>query len=208
MNLAPSIFTGSCHIDPDIGIAAITGFKGTRLCPRNKLVLNISKIKSIVFGTNHSLNPKPQLHLVMNNVEIEQVDVSWSKHINKTVAKMRRSLSIINRCSAFLTILSTRQVLLALVLLHLDYCSVAWSGATKRDLEQLQFAQNRAARLALKSTHRANIDDVHVNLLWLKVVERLTSSQLVFVRGVDKLNAPSCLFKILGHPCIPHKTCH
>jgi hypothetical protein len=42
---------------------------------RNKLVLNISKTKSIVFGTNHSLNPKPQLHLVMNNMEIEQVDV-------------------------------------------------------------------------------------------------------------------------------------
>ena len=40
---------------------------------RNKLVLNISKTKSIVFGTNHFLNPKPQLCLVMNNVEIEQV---------------------------------------------------------------------------------------------------------------------------------------
>jgi hypothetical protein len=36
---------------------------------RNKLVLNISKTKSIVFGTSHSLNPKPQLHLVMNNAE-------------------------------------------------------------------------------------------------------------------------------------------
>ena len=43
---------------------------------RNKLVLNSSKTKSIVFGTNHSLNPKPQLNLVINNVEIEQVDVT------------------------------------------------------------------------------------------------------------------------------------
>jgi hypothetical protein len=34
---------------------------------RNKLVLNISKSKSIVFGTNHSLNPKP---LVVNNLEM------------------------------------------------------------------------------------------------------------------------------------------
>ena len=40
---------------------------------RNKLFLNISKTKSIVFGKNHSLNPKPQLNLVINNVEIEQV---------------------------------------------------------------------------------------------------------------------------------------
>ena len=82
---------------------------------RNKLVLNISKAKSIIFGTNHSLNPKPQLHLVMNNVEIEQVEVnkllgvtldckrSWSKHIDTTVAKMGRSLTIIKRYSAFLT---------------------------------------------------------------------------------------------------------
>ena len=66
---------------------------------RNKLVLNISKTKSIVFGTHHSLNPKPQLNLV-NNVEIEQVEVtkllgvtldcklSWSKHIDTTVAKI------------------------------------------------------------------------------------------------------------------------
>ena len=41
---------------------------------RNKLVLNISKTKSIVFGTK--LNPKPQLTLLMNNVEIEHVEVT------------------------------------------------------------------------------------------------------------------------------------
>jgi hypothetical protein len=43
---------------------------------RSKLVLNISKTKSIVFGTNYSLNPKPQLHLLMNNVEIEQIEIT------------------------------------------------------------------------------------------------------------------------------------
>ena len=58
---------------------------------RNKLALNISKTKIIVFGTKHSLNPK--VNLVINNVEIEQVEMtklpgvtldcklSWSKHI-------------------------------------------------------------------------------------------------------------------------------
>ena len=43
---------------------------------RNMLILNISKTKSTVFGAYHSLNPKPQLHLVMNNVEVEQVEVT------------------------------------------------------------------------------------------------------------------------------------
>ena len=61
---------------------------------RNKLVLNISKTKSIVFSTNHSLSSRPQLNLVMNGVSVEQVEetkllgvtlyckLSWSKHID------------------------------------------------------------------------------------------------------------------------------
>ena len=76
--------------------------------------------------------------------------LSWSKHIDSTVAKMGRSLSVIKRCCTFLTTLSTRQVLQALVsiflttlstrkvlqvlvLSHLDYCAVVWSDATKKD---------------------------------------------------------------------------
>jgi hypothetical protein len=40
----------------------------------NKLVLNISKTKSIVFGTNPSLSPRPQLNLAMHGVAVEQVE--------------------------------------------------------------------------------------------------------------------------------------
>ena len=71
--------------------------------------------------------------------------LSWSKHVDTTVAKMGRSLSIIKHGSISLTTPSTRQVLEALVLSHLDYYSVMWSGATKRDFRKLQLAQNRAA---------------------------------------------------------------
>ena len=126
----------------------------------------------------------------MNNLAIEQVEEtkllgvtldckwSWSKHIDTTVARMGRILSIIKCLSTFLTALSTRQVLQALVLSHLDYCSVVWSGATKRDLGKLQLAQNRAARLALGCTQRAYINNMHVNPSWFNVEERFTSSLL------------------------------
>jgi hypothetical protein len=68
--------------------------------------LNISKTKSIVFGTKHTLNPKTQRNLVINNVEIEQVEMtkllrvtldcklSWSKHIDAVVANMGGMLSV------------------------------------------------------------------------------------------------------------------
>jgi hypothetical protein len=85
----------------------------------------------------------------------------------------------------------------ALDLSHPDYCSVVWSVATKRDLGKLQLAQNRAARLALGCTQRANINNMHVNLSWLKVEEIFTSSLLVFMRGM--LISPSYLFELLAH---------
>ena len=59
-------------------------------------------------------------------------------------------------------------------------------------------AQNRAAQLALKCTQRVNINNMYVHLSLTKW-RRLTSSLLVFVRSVDKLNTPSCLFKLLAH---------
>jgi hypothetical protein len=46
-----------------------------------------------------------------------------------------------------------------------------WSGATKKDLGKWQLAQNRATRLALGCTQRANINNMHINLSWLKVEE-------------------------------------
>ena len=97
------------------------------------------------------------------------------------------------------TTLSTRQVLQDLVLSHLDYCSVVWSGSTKKASGKLQLSQNRAAWLALGCTQRANINNMHISLSCLKVEERLTSSLLLFMRGIDMLNAPSCLIELLAH---------
>jgi hypothetical protein len=80
----------------------------------NKLVLNISKTKNIVFGTNHSLSARPQLNLVMNSVaeDIEELrrlnDLALpyivnchGQNIDSMAANMGRGLAIIKRCSAF-----------------------------------------------------------------------------------------------------------
>ena len=48
------------------------------------------------------------------------------------------------------------------------------------------------------------MNNMHLNLSWLKVEERLTSSLLVFVRSVDMLNAPRCLVKLLAHSLDTH----
>jgi hypothetical protein len=71
--------------------------------------------------------------------------LSWSKYIYAVVAKMGRSLSIIKRCSAFLPTQSTRQVWQAIVLSHLDYSTVVWSGATKKGLRKIAIGSEQGS---------------------------------------------------------------
>ena len=113
---------------------------------------------------------------------------------------MRRNISVVKRCSSFLTPDNqhlTKQVLQTLVLSHLHYCSVVGSGATKMNLGKLQRVQNRAARLALKCKPRANINYMHDQLHWLKVDVRLKTSLLSFIKNINTSNNPDWLFRQL-----------
>ena len=86
---------------------------------------------------------------------------------------MERGLSVIMRCSDFLTPHSKKQALEALVLSHLD-CPVVWSSAARKDLVKLQLAQNRAACLALHCNQRADKKYyIYASLSCLRAEERL-----------------------------------
>lgn len=175
----------------------------------NKLVLNIGKTKSILFGTKCSLKTRPRLDLVLNNVAVEQVHeikllgvtldctLSWSRHIDEVVKKMGRNISVVKRCYSFLNSYLIKPVLQTLVLSHLDYCSVVWSGTTKKNLGKLQRVQNRAARLALCCTTRANVNKMHSKLYWLPVDERLKTSLLGFINKINLWKTPDCLYRQL-----------
>jgi hypothetical protein len=121
------------------------------------------------------------------------------------VAKMGRVLPMMRHFSAFLPSQSTRQFLQFLVLSYLDYCPVVWSGAENKDIGKLKLVQNRAACIALRCSLKVNVNNMHVNLSWLKVEERWTASLLVFVQGVDVLKVPICRFKQLEHSADTHR---
>ena len=131
--------------------------------------------------------------------------LSWSKHIDSMAAKMGSGLSVIGSWSAFLflTSQSTRQVLQA-------YYPAVWSCAAKKDMGKLQLAQNKVACITLRCTRRESVSNMYVSLSWLKVEERLTASLFVFVRGIDVLKVPNCLFMQLAQSSDTrrYKTCN
>jgi hypothetical protein len=52
--------------------------------------------------------------------------------------------------------------------------------------------------------HREIIFIICMSISWLNMEERLTSSLLVFMRGIDMLNEPNCLFELLAHSLDTH----
>ena len=97
----------------------------------------------------------------------------------------------------------------ALVLSNLDYCSVGWSSAERKDLVKLQLAQNRAACLALHCKQMADINTMHASLSTKSWGETECITSSFYKKHVLKI--PNCLHSQLTHSSdkhLPHQTCH
>ena len=107
----------------------------------NKLALNISKTKYMIFHTSNRKITYPNLKI--NNINIERVTqfnflgvmfnshMDWSRHINYISMKISRSTGILYRLkdiypqSVLLTLHNT------LILPHLHYCLLLWGSTEK-----------------------------------------------------------------------------
>ena len=172
----------------------------------NKLILNISKTKSIMFGSKYRLLHNPKINIQIDGQTIQQVktvkllglcldcSLSWSDHINRVVAKMGRAVAITRKCAPFLISQLFHQVVCSLVLCHLDYCSVVWSAASNSLLNKLQVAQNKAARLVLGCSPRTSVAEMHERLTWLRVKDRLSANVLIYLHRIINTQTPKFFY--------------
>ena len=86
------------------------------------------------------------------------------------------------------------QVAKSLILCHLDYCAPVWSSASKGQLKKLQTAQNRAARLVLHCPIRTNTINMHHQLSWYTVENRLAFNMITFFRSTVFFSQPVFLY--------------
>lgn len=172
----------------------------------NKLTLNASKSKYMLFGTTARINSTQDLHIQVKGTDIKRTsaikylglwldeNLTWSTYIDKLCKNVSRRLSLLSRVRRFIDIKTLNLLYNALVLPKFDYCDVVWSNCNQTMSQKLQRLQNRAGRIItgtklrefssakirkrLKWTELSARRDFHLSLFTFKCLNDLAPPQL------------------------------
>lgn len=150
----------------------------------NKLTLNVSKTKCMLFGTPGMLKSTRSLALQHGGEVIEQVsdfkylgvvmdsELTFSAHIAGLARKINSRLGVLGRVRKFLP--QDLRVMLynALVLPHFDYASIVWSNTHAKYTDRLASLQARAGRIILGLPRLSSSERVLRTLEWIPMKDR------------------------------------
>ena len=124
--------------------------------------------------------------------------MSMTKRISDICKIASRNLSIIRKIRKFLDVDSTKIIVHALVMSHLDYCNSLLFGLPKSSLARLQCIQNTAARLILKLDNYSSIANALKTLHWLPINTRIEFKILVTTYNALYNTGPSYISNLLS----------
>ena len=123
----------------------------------NKLALNESKTKYMIFHTSYN-KPPTSFQIILNNIELERVENSkflgviiqenlmWNTHINYICNKVSKATAILAKLKHYLPKYVLKIIYNSLALSNMTYALSAWGAAPKSPIDRL---------------HRSAIDRMH-----------------------------------------------
>ena len=138
---------------------------------KNKLHLNVSNTKSMLFGTPQRLKSTKRtttFEIKVCDEVVERVDVfkylgvvmdvnlNWHSHIEAAARKISSTIGVLRRVKPYLTIDLSKMVYNAIVLPHFSYCDVIWGSSDPSCISRLQNLQKRCARVILSKSNRSH----------------------------------------------------
>ena len=131
---------------------------------QNKLHLNVSTTKSMLFGSSQRLSSTKdpdnfEIKVCDDVVERVQVfkylgvhmnlNLNWHTHVEKKSKKISSKIGILRLIKPFLTIDLSKTMFNPIVLLHFTYCDIIRASSGETNMSRLQKLQNTCARVFL-----------------------------------------------------------
>ena len=158
----------------------------------NRLSVNVSKTKYVLFGTAQSKLTTKKQDLILRKNKIEQVEcikflgvyiqehLTWSRHINHLISKLRSILVTVIQVKS---LLSKRSLLLyhSLINSQLSYCILNWCYGNKTLVKRLQRLCYKFVELISGINSNSSVcDNMKENKL-LTIDQLLTKELIVFM---------------------------
>ena len=163
----------------------------------NKLSLNASKTKFMVFNMPQKKVVIPRLKLA--DTEIESVDqfnflgitldkhLNWNAHTNKLFGKISRNTGILNKIKLFLPSRILKTIYSSLILCQLNYGILVWGQNYKRMFK----LQKRVMRIITCSKYNAHSEPLFKELKLLKLEDIRKLQELKFYYKLVHRQLPS-----------------
>ena len=153
---------------------------------KNQLKMNEDKTEVIRIGTRNKMaKVQGPESLTVMNCEVPFIDkvknlgvhidstLSFDAHIGQLCRGLYLQLRRIGQIRPYLSIDSTKKLVVAFVLSRLDYCNALLAGLSEEKIAKLQRIQNNAARLVLRKSKRDSVTALLHELHWLPVSARI-----------------------------------
>ena len=151
-------------------------------CFDNRLLLNASKTKLMLFGSRQMIAKVPNFNLSLLGKDLVPTrcardpgvifddQLTFSDHTIKTVPSCMSSLSQINRVKHAFSKELLITIIKSLVFSKIFYCSSVWSNTSATNINKLQAIKNFAARIVNNSRKFDHITPILKELIWMPIV--------------------------------------
>lgn len=142
----------------------------------NRLSLNPSKTKYIVFKGGTKKCDFGNLHININGIPLEQIgsqfndkttkflgvyvdeSLTWKYHLSHVNTKISRAMYGIKKAKHFLPAQSLKTLYAALIQPYISYALIAWGNATVSNLQRTIKLQKRAIRIVTNSAYNSHTE--------------------------------------------------
>ena len=175
----------------------------------NALCLNVGKTKAIIFGSEYNINILKGVKLpgieVRDGVFVPFVDtvtnlgvvmdskLTWKAHVDAITRKVNRALYGLKSFRSCTTEALRKQLASALVVPHLDYCSLVYLDVTNDLQIRLDRLQNSCVRYICGARKDEHITPYRRKLGWLKLSARRDYYAAILMYKIICINQPPYL---------------
>ena len=184
----------------------------------NKLSLNIDKTNYIVFNRGTKYKWDRNIHIdgkIVDHVYktkflgvVIDSKLTWHDHISTICKIIARNTGILSRLKYSVPQHILKTIYQTLVLPHMSYCTIVWSGTSRIHLHPLEILQKRAIRHITKSPTMEHTSTLFKSLKLLKFNDIVKIKLLTFAHNAQNGILPSNfdLFFILNNQIHSHDT--